>query len=71
MRDVIIVAMWNTENSTGTRSVVVTPKSKELKMNGKKPNIIIIPESCVDIKLLRKVKSLGAYNCKIVTATGK
>jgi|SaaInl8_200m_RNA_FD_contig_101_124977_length_3078_multi_3_in_0_out_0_4 hypothetical protein len=71
MRDVIIVAIWDMENSTATRSVVVDNKSKELKLNGKKPNKMIVPESLIDVKLLRKVKSLGAYNCKIVKAVGK
>ena len=71
MRDVIIVAIWDMENSTATRSVVVDNKSKELKLNGKKPNKRIVPETLIDVKLLRKVKSLGAYNCKIVKAVGK
>jgi len=68
---VLIVAIWDGEKDVKTRSVIVTMKSKEIKLNGKKPNKVIVPESLIDIGLIRKVKSLCAYNCKIVKAIGK
>lgn len=71
MKDVIVIAIWELAESVVTRSVVVDNKTKELKMNGRKPNKLIIPESLIDMKLLRKVKSIGAYNCKVVRAIGK
>lgn len=71
MKDVIVIAIWELAESVVTRSVVVDNKTKELKMNGRKPNKLIIPESLIDRKLLRKVKSIGAYNCKVVRAIGK
>ena len=71
MKDVIVIAIWELAESVVTRSVVVDNKTKELKMNGRKPNKLIIPESLIDMKLLRKVKSIGSYNCKVVRAIGK
>jgi len=71
MKEVLIVAIWDGEEDVKTRSVIVTMKSKEIKLNGKKPNKVIVPESLIDIGLIRKVKSLCAYNCKIVKAIGK
>jgi len=71
MKEVLVIAMWEYKDKVVTRTIVVDSKSKEIKLNGKKPNRMIVPESCIDIKLLRKIKNMSAYNCKIVTAVGK
>jgi len=71
MKEVLIVAIWDGEEDVKTRTVLVTMKSKELKLNGKKPNKVIVPESLIDIGLIRKIKNMCTYNCKIVKAVGK
>lgn len=71
MKDVLIIAMWDQEEEVMTRPIIVNAKTKELKLKGRKPNKIIVPESCKDKTLLRKIKSISAHNCKIVTAVGK
>ena len=70
-KQVIVVAIWDKDEGVYTRSVLVDAKTKELKMNGKKCNKVIIPESCTDKVLLRKIKSICSYDCKKVVAKGK
>ena len=71
MKSVIVVCIWDKGNDVFSRPVEVTTKSKDMKFKGRKPNKIVVPESCVDKVLLRKVKGIGSYDCKIVTAIGK
>lgn len=71
MKDVIIVAIWDKDEEVYTRSVLVDDKVKVLKLKGKKPNKLIIPESLTDRRTLRKVKGLAAYGATIVKAAGK
>ena len=72
MTQVLVVAIWDKDaEKVLTRSIVVDAYTKELKLNGKKPNKIIVPESCKNGKLLKKIKKIGCYGCKIVKAVGK
>jgi len=71
MSNVLVVAIWDREDEVITRSVVVDKNTKMLKLNGKKPNKLIVPESLTDRRLLRKVKDIGTYGCQIVKAIGK
>ena len=71
MKNVLCVFIWDKTEDVYTRSVVVNSKTKELKFKSKKPNKVIIPESCTDKGLLRKVKSICSYNSIIVKAKGK
>lgn len=71
MSEVLVVAIWDKDDKVITRSVVVDKDTKMLKLNGKKPNKIIVPESLTDRRLLRKIKDIGTYGCQIVKATGK
>ena len=41
---------------------------KELKVNGRKPNKVIIPSTLYKDKFVKKVKKLSAYNAIIVEA---
>ena len=68
---VIITAIWNYKDKVLTRPIELSKYTKELKVDGRRPNRIIIPESLKDKVLLRKVKRIGSYNCKIVKASGK
>lgn len=70
-KQVIVVCIWDKGDEVYTRSIVVDSKTKELKMNGKKCNKVIVPESCTDKVLLRKIKSICSYDCKKVIAKGK
>lgn len=71
MSDVIVVAIWDKSSDVYTRPIVVDKSSKELKFKGKKPNKIIVPESLTNSMLLKKVKQIGSYDCKIIKAVGK
>ena len=71
MNEVIVVCIWDKGDEVMTRSVVVSKESNGLKLNGKKPNKMIVPESLTDRRLLRKVKDMGSYGCNIVKAVGK
>jgi len=71
MKEVMIIAVWDKGEEAFTRPIVVDSKTKELKMNGRKPNRAIVPESCKDKVLLRKIKSICSYDCNIVVAKGK
>jgi pectin methylesterase-like acyl-CoA thioesterase len=71
MTEVIIVAIWDKTNDVYSRPVQVTNKTKELKYKGRKPNKIIMPESLTDKVILRRIKNIGSYDCKIVKAIGK
>jgi len=44
---------------------------KELKLNGRKPNKLIIPENLYTDKTKNKLKKLCAYTAKIVTIKDK
>lgn len=68
---VIVIAIWDLTDKVMTRPIELTSRTKELKLNGRKPNKIIVPESLIDSKLLKKVKRLGSFNCMIIKATGK
>ena len=70
-KEVLVVCLWDKSDEVYTRSVIVDSKTKELKMNGKKCNKVIIPESCTDKVLLRKIKSICSYDCVKVIAKGK
>ena len=70
-KEVLVVCLWDKSDEVYTRSVIVDSKTKELKMNGKKCNKVIIPESCTDKVLLRKIKSICSYDCIKVVAKGK
>lgn len=70
--EVIIVAIWDKNpDKVLTRPYVVSTRSKELKLDGRKPNKLIVPESVTDKVLLRKIKKIGSYDCKIIKAKGK
>ena len=71
MKEVIVIAIWDKEDRVLTRTIVVDKNTKELKLNGRKPNRLIIPESLTDRKLLRKIKSIGSYDCVTIKAIGK
>ena len=71
MESVIVVCIWDKGNDVFSRPVEITTASKELKFKGRKPNKIVVPESCTDKVLLRKIKGIGSYDCKIVSASGK
>lgn len=70
-KEVLCVFIWDKGEDVYTRSAIVDSKTKELKMNGKKANKVIVPESCTDKVLLRKIKSICSYDCKKVIAKGK
>jgi len=44
---------------------------KELKLNSRKPNKLIIPENLYTDKVKKKLKKLCAYSTKIVTIKDK
>jgi len=69
--EVVIVAIWENEEEVFTRPFILSRNNKVLKFKGRKPNKLIIPESLTNRKALALVKSVGSYNCKIITATGK
>jgi len=71
MKESIIIAIWDRNDEVLTRTIVLDSKTKELKLNGKKPNKLKIPESCTDKTLLRRAKSIGSYGCKIIKAKGR
>lgn len=71
MKDVLVVAIWDKGSDVLTRSVLVDDSVKVLKLGGKKPNKLIIPESLTDKRTLRKIKGLATYGATIVKATGK
>lgn len=72
MKQVLIIAIWdNDDSNVFSKHIVVDSKTKPFKFKGKKPNKIIVPESLIDVKLKRQVKSLGCYGCNIVVAVGK
>ena len=71
MKSAIIVCIWDKGNDVFSRPVEVTTSSKDMKFKGRKPNKIVVPESCKDKVLLRKIKGIGSYDCKIVEAKGK
>lgn len=71
MKECIVVCIWDKGDEVFTRSIEVNGKTKELKMNGKKPNKMIVPESVIDKVLLRRIKSIGSYDCQIIKAKGK
>lgn len=70
-KEVAVVCIWDKTENVYTRTVIVDSRTKELKMNGKKPNKVIVPESCTDKVLLRKIKSICSYDCVKVIAKGK
>lgn len=70
MNDTLIIAIWEYPEAVMTRPILVTKKTKELKLKGKKPNKMVVPES-TDPKTLKKIKSLGSYKCLVVKAVGK
>jgi len=70
MTEVLIVAIWDKGPEVYTRNVVITPKTKGLKFMGKKPNKVIVPESC-NKSLLTKIKNIVSYNAQIIKAKGK
>lgn len=68
----LAIAIWDRVDKVVTRTVDLSMGKKELKMNGRKPNRFIVPESIDnEPKLLKLVKSLGTYDCKIVKATNR
>lgn len=70
--EVIVVAIWDKNpEKVLTRSVLVDKYNKGIKVDGKKPNKLIIPESVTDRILLRRIKSMGSHDCKIIKAIGK
>lgn len=71
MKQIIIIAFWDQGEEVYSRPIELDKHIKELKFKGRKPNKIIIPESLTDSALLKIVKRLGAYNCKIIKAVGK
>ena len=72
MKEVIVIAIWDkTESDVMTRSVIISKDTKQLKLNGKKPNKVIIPESLTDKRLLKKIKGIGTYKCQIIRAIGR
>ena len=72
MEDRIVVAMWDRDGSVYTRPVVVDRDTKELKVNGKKPNKMIIPEgSKLDKKFIKKVNKLISYGGLVVEVKPK
>lgn len=71
MEEVIVVCIWDNTEAVFTRPIVVDLKTKEFKFKGRKPNKLIVPESLNNTKLLKKIKTLGSYNCKIIKAVGK
>jgi len=72
MKDYIVICIWDKNpDKVLTRPVIVNKMSKGIKVDGKKPNKLIIPESLTDRRIMRKVKEMGTYNCKIIKATGK
>ena len=71
MKEVLAIMIWDKTEDVYTRPVLVNSKIKELKFKGKKPNKVIIPESCTDKGLLRKIKNICSYNSVIVKAKGK
>ena len=71
MNEVICILIWDNPDSIYTRPVVVDKHTLPTKFKGRKPNKIVVPESCKDKVLLRKIKGIGSYDCKIVEAIGK
>jgi hypothetical protein len=72
MVEVIVVAIWDKNpDKVLTRSILVSKDYKGIKVDGKKPNKLIVPESLTDRRVLRKVKDIGTYGCTIIKATGK
>lgn len=71
MKECLCVFIWDKGSDVFTRPTVVDAKTKELKFKGKKANKCVIPESCNDVKLLRKIKKMCSHNAVIVRAKGK
>ena len=72
MNEVIVIAIWDKDpDKVLTRSILVGKDYKGIKVGGKKPNKLIIPESLTDRRTLRTIKSIGTHSCKIIKAVGK
>lgn len=71
MNEALCIFIWDKTKDVYTRSLIVTKKTKELKFKGRKPNKVIVPESCNDKVLLRNIKKICSHDYVKVTAKGK
>jgi len=69
----MVLVIWDYNNKVYSKMFKLDDimHKKELRLNGRKPNKLIIPEDLYIDKTKKKLKKLCAYNAKAVTIKDK